>query len=80
MHIDLGRLHIGLDFGGIGGFWLHIGLDFGCIRGPRAVELACGLGAELNGCSIKMVKVCQQHPGQRVPSAQTVGASCVLGD
>lgn len=37
------------------GFWLHIALGFGCTRGPRAMELACGLGAELNGYSTEMV-------------------------
>lgn len=45
----------------------NIGLDFGCVGagGLRAVELACGLTAESNGCYVKMVKVLQSNPGQR---------------
>lgn len=70
--------NIDLDFGCIGGFWLHfglgwlhIGLGFCCTRGLRTVQLACGLAAELNGYSAKMVKVRQEPPGQR-------GAQCLM--
>lgn len=49
---------------------INTGLDFGCIGagGLRPMELACGLTAGLNGYFVKMVRVLQEHPGQRAPS------------
>lgn len=40
-----------------------IGLDFGYVGAGslRAVELACGLVAELNGCSVRVVKLLKEH-------------------
>lgn len=54
----------------------NIGLDFGYVGagGLRAVELTCGLVAELNGCYVNMVEVLQSNSRQR--GTQSMVGTC----